>query len=71
MLRTGVSVTKKLGNAVVRNRLKRVVREFFRLHRESMNPNADIVVVVKKQAARELTLRLTEDELCPLFERMK
>jgi len=51
--RLGITVTKKVGNAVVRNRIKRLVREWMRLH--GWVPTGwDIVVVAKDSAARQL-----------------
>src|SRR5713101_308338 len=51
--RLGLTVTKKIGNAVVRNRIKRLVREWLRLH--GWVPTGwDIVVVAKDSAARQL-----------------
>ena len=51
--RLGITVTKKIGNAVVRNRIKRLVREWLRLH--GWVPTGwDVVVVAKDSAARQL-----------------
>ena len=53
--RLGLTVTKKVGNAVVRNRIKRLVREWMRLH-GWVPPGWDLVVVAKDTAARQLHL---------------
>ena len=51
--RLGLTVTKKIGNAAVRNRIKRLVREWLRLH--GWVPTGwDIVVVAKDSAARQV-----------------
>lgn len=49
--RVGISVSKKVGNSVVRHRLTRLVRESYRLHEEIFNNSLDIVVVIRKDAA--------------------
>lgn len=51
--RLGITVTKKVGNAVVRNRIKRLVREWMRLH-GWVPVGWDLVVVAKDSAARQL-----------------
>ncbi len=49
--RLGITVTKKVGNAVQRNRIKRVVREVFRRNRHLFPPSHDVVFIAKRQAA--------------------
>ena len=45
--RLGISVPRKVGNAVRRNRIKRLVRETFRLHRDLFPGASDIVFTVR------------------------
>ena len=49
--RLGITVSSKVGNALVRNRIKRLVREFFRRRRHEWVPGSDIVVIARKGAA--------------------
>lgn len=49
--RLGMAVSKRVGNAVVRNRVKRYTREFFRRHKMLFTPPCDLVVVARRQAA--------------------
>ena len=49
--RLGITVTKKVGQAVERNRIKRLVREFFRLNRHCLSGRWDINVIAKRQSA--------------------
>ena len=50
--RLGITVSRKVGNAVVRNRVKRCVREWFRSHRDRVSPGEDIVVIARRSAAK-------------------
>lgn len=48
--RVGVTVSKKLGHAVVRNRTRRRLREVYRLNEAKFQPGWDIVVVARTRA---------------------
>lgn len=47
--RLGITVSHLVGNAVKRNRVKRLIREFFRLNKERL-PRCDILIVAKRGA---------------------
>jgi ribonuclease P protein component len=49
--RLGISVSKKVGNSVVRHRITRLVRECYRLHEEIFNCGLDIVVIARVSAS--------------------
>ncbi len=49
--RLGMTVSRKVGNAVVRNRLKRRVREWFRRGGRLLVPGLDVVVIARAGAA--------------------
>ena len=49
--RLGITVSRKVGNAVVRNRIKRSLREYYRLHK-TMFPVADYSIIARQGAAK-------------------
>ncbi len=49
--RIGISVSKKVGNSVVRHRITRLLRESYRLHESIFNSGLDIVIVARNSAA--------------------
>jgi len=70
--RLGVTATKKLGKANVRNRLKRWTREVYRVRREPLALDGrrfDIVVNVKPSAA-EVTFREFSEDLARALQRV-
>src|SRR5271157_560142 len=66
--RLGITVTKKTGNAVRRNRIKRLIREFFRLNK-SLFPAGHDVVIMAKRIMPPLTYQEACKELTELFTR--
>ena len=58
--RVGVTVGKKLGKAVVRNRVRRRLREVYRLHEEQFSSGWDIVVVARSRCIGASFEKLTE-----------
>ncbi len=61
--RLGVTVSTKLGHAVVRNRVRRRLREIYRLNREHMVPGYDVIVVARTRAAAAPYRRLEREYL--------
>ena len=63
--RIGISVSKKVGNSVVRHHLTRLIREAYRLNEEMFNSGLDIVVVARV-TARGVKYREIESALLHL-----
>ena len=61
--RVGITVSKKLGKAHVRNRTRRRIREVYRLHEAAFQPGWDIVVVARTKAVHAGFGELTESYL--------
>jgi ribonuclease P protein component len=67
--RLGVTVTKKVGGAVKRNRIKRLVREFFRLNRQFLSGEWDINIIAKNQIA-DTSFEKANQSLHNIFNRI-
>ncbi len=52
MSRVGITVSTKVGKAVVRNRVRRRIREAYRLNRESLKCGYDIIIVARVRAGK-------------------
>lgn len=61
--RVGFTVSKKLGHAVVRNRVRRRLREIYRLNESALRPGYDVVVVARGRSVSAEYRRLERDFL--------
>lgn len=68
--RLGITATKRVGNAVTRNRIKRYVREFFRQHQHMIEGAWDINIIAKQDAAH-ITSAKAFASLRSLFDRLR
>ena len=67
--RIGLTVSTKVGNAVVRNWWKRRLREIFRRNKREYPPGFDFVVIVKA-SAEQAELEILEQELLDVLNRV-
>lgn len=63
--RIGISISKKVGNSVVRHHLARLIRESYRLNEEMFKIGFDIVVVVRKKG-KDCTFKEIEQSILHL-----
>lgn len=64
--RLGITVSKRFGNSVKRNRIKRLIREFFRLNKQQIPKGYDIVIVALKES-NNFTFSKVKEELGDLL----
>ena len=65
--RLGITVSRKVGHAVTRNRIKRIVRDYFRLNRDDL-PGALDINVIARQATGTLDNAAIRNNLGRCFE---
>ena len=66
-LKVGFSVSKKVGNAVVRNKIKRRLRECFRPHLGDVKPG--LYVIVARPSAAKATFQSLQRDVCYLLKK--
>ena len=66
--RLGITISRKMGKAVSRNRIKRRLKEAFRLNKHKLSPGYDLTVVVRKKAM-DLSFHEIEGRLLLLCEK--
>ncbi len=64
--RLGLTTSRKVGNAVVRNRFRRRTREWFRARRTEFKDSIDLVVIARRSGA-QLSYRELDDRLSELL----
>ena len=67
--RVGISVSKKVGNSIVRHRLARLIREAFRLNNDNVKRGLDIVVVARA-GLKEKGYKETESAMLHLMKHL-
>jgi len=67
--RIGITASKKIGNAVKRNKIKRLIREHFRMNRDKIAEFMDINVIVKKRAG-EISADMVFKSLEGIFKKI-
>ena len=68
--RAGISVSKKVGNAVVRNRMRRLVKEIVRHHEAEIVCGTDLVFIVRK-GALSMSYRELEKSILHVLRKAK
>ncbi|MBJ18862.1 MAG: ribonuclease P protein component [bacterium] len=65
--RLGITASRKVGNAVVRNRFKRRTREWFRQRRGDFPSDIDLVIIARRSGSK-LSLKELDEQLCKLLD---
>ena len=72
--RLGLSISKKVGKAVVRNRIRRLVKESCRIRAQELISGYDIVVIARQACGnmpKEGSYKMVDKALVALFDRLR
>lgn len=67
--KVGISVSKKVGNSVVRSRSKRIIKESYRLNEDNLNKEGYDFVFVARTAVKDKTFWEVQDAMIKLFKK--
>lgn len=68
----GIAVSTKIGKAVKRNRIKRLIRESYRLNKDSLEKGFDIVFMWNKNSSyNDITYSLVNEDILRLLDKAK
>ena len=65
----GIAISKKIGKAVKRNRLKRIIRESYRLQKDEINKGYNIVFIWNKKEIVDCKSYEIEEDMKDLFRK--
>ncbi|HOJ93341.1 MAG TPA: ribonuclease P protein component [Dictyoglomaceae bacterium] len=66
----GISINKKVGTAVVRNRIKRLIREVYRLHRPYLRDDIEMLIIVKPgEEIKDIDFHKMKNMLIKIWEK--
>jgi ribonuclease P protein component len=68
-LEAGIVVSKKVGKAVIRNKIKRRIRAYLHVQNQRSNKNVKMIIVARKQAA-EMSWNECKQDLNSLFSNL-
>lgn len=66
--RVGISVSKKVGKSVIRSRVKRLIKESYRLNNDNLKRSYDFVFIART-AAKDKTFKEIEESMKKLFRK--